>query len=143
MLAGRAGSGLDPDLVDVFLSLGDQLFDGLDAPSSWDLALLTEPGPQPVVTLERLDACLSAVADFADLKSMWTIGHSRGVARLAAADCYQGMREPRAFRPALSATAAADELRGDASGSLWGVLPIAAVAPRLVKSALIGSAGGG
>jgi DNA-binding CsgD family transcriptional regulator len=32
----------------------------------------------------RVDACLSAVADFADLKSMWTIGHSRGVADLAA-----------------------------------------------------------
>jgi HD-GYP domain-containing protein (c-di-GMP phosphodiesterase class II) len=29
---------------------------------------------------------------------------------LAAADCYQAMREPRAHRPALSATAAADEL---------------------------------
>jgi len=30
-----------------------------------------------------MDACLSAMADFADLKSMWTIGHSRGVADLA------------------------------------------------------------
>ena len=34
---------------------------------------------------ERLDVCLSAMADFADLKSMWTIGHSRGVAQLAEA----------------------------------------------------------
>ena len=33
--------------------------------------------------MTRLDACLSAVADFADLKSMWTTGHSRGVADLA------------------------------------------------------------
>jgi DNA-binding CsgD family transcriptional regulator len=32
---------------------------------------------------DRLDACLSAIADFADLKSMWTVGHSRGVAGLA------------------------------------------------------------
>src|SRR6202035_608336 len=54
VLAERAGSGLDPHLVDVFLSLGDQAFDGLDAPSAWDLALLVEPGPQPVVTPERL-----------------------------------------------------------------------------------------
>jgi HD-GYP domain-containing protein (c-di-GMP phosphodiesterase class II) len=36
-----------------------------------------------VISEERLDACLAAVADFADLKSMWTIGHSRGVAELA------------------------------------------------------------
>src|SRR6202023_3521493 len=31
----------------------------------------------------ELDACLSAIADFADLKTMWTAGHSRGVADLA------------------------------------------------------------
>src|SRR6185312_20655 len=45
--------------------------------------LAAEPGPQPVVTEARLDDCLSAMADFADLKSMWTTGHSRGVADLA------------------------------------------------------------
>ena len=44
-----------------------------------------EPGPQPMMSEERLDACLAAVADFADLKSMWTVGHSRGVAELAEA----------------------------------------------------------
>jgi len=83
VLAERAGSGLDPQAVAAFLAVGDQVYEGLDAPSIWDYALLAEPGPQPVVTEERLDACLSAVADFADLKSMWTIGHSRGVAELA------------------------------------------------------------
>jgi DNA-binding CsgD family transcriptional regulator len=36
---------------------------------------------------------------------------------LAAADCYQAMREPRAHRPALSASAAADELCRDAEAS--------------------------
>jgi HD-GYP domain-containing protein (c-di-GMP phosphodiesterase class II) len=45
--------------------------------------MLAEPGPQPVVDEKQLDACLSAIADFADLKSMWTIGHSRSVAQLA------------------------------------------------------------
>jgi len=32
---------------------------------------------------ERLDLALEAVADFVDVKSPWTIGHSRGVAALA------------------------------------------------------------
>jgi HD-GYP domain-containing protein (c-di-GMP phosphodiesterase class II) len=82
-LTERAGSGLDPQAVSAFLSLGDQLYDGLDAPSIWADAMAAEPGPQPVVTEPRLDACLSAIADFADLKSMWTAGHSRGVADLA------------------------------------------------------------
>ena len=217
VLAERAGSGLDPDATAAFLSLGDDVYDGLNAPSIWNVAMTAEPGPQPVVGEERLDACLSAVADFADLKSMWTVGHSRGVAELAersaavagvpaadrgllrqaalvhdigrvavpvhvwakpgpltrdeseqvrlhayhservldaadglrplarlagshgerydgsgyhrgsragdlpltawllaAADCYQAMREPRAHRPARSAEAAADQLRGEA-----------------------------
>lgn len=83
VLAERAGSGLDPGAVATFLSLGEPGYAGLDARSIWDDALRTEPGPQPVVTEERLDACLSAIADFADLKSMWTVGHSRGVAALA------------------------------------------------------------
>jgi HD-GYP domain-containing protein (c-di-GMP phosphodiesterase class II) len=83
ILAGRAGSGLDPAGVQAFLAAGDEVFEGLDAPSIWEHMLLAEPGSQPVVGPERLDDCLAAVADFADLKSMWTIGHSRGVAQLA------------------------------------------------------------
>jgi len=218
MVRARAGSGLDPSAVTAFLDTGDQVYEGLDAPSIWDDAMAAEPGPQPVISEERLDDCLAAVADFADLKSMWTIGHSRGVAELAeeaavvaglpaadvlllrraalvhdigrvavpvgvwakpgplnrdereqvrlhayhtervldvapglrplarlagshgercdgsgyhrgsqagdlpltawllaAADCYQAMREPRPYRDALSATAAADELSRDAA----------------------------
>jgi HD-GYP domain-containing protein (c-di-GMP phosphodiesterase class II) len=83
VLTERAGSGLDPAAVRTFLDLGDRVFQGLDAPSIWEYVLLAEPGARPVVGEDRLDACLSAIADFADLKSMWTIGHSRGVARLA------------------------------------------------------------
>jgi HD-GYP domain-containing protein (c-di-GMP phosphodiesterase class II) len=82
-LARWAGSGLDPEAVRVFLALGDEPYKGLDAPSIWAEVMAAEPGPQPEVTEDRLDACLSAIADFADLKSMWTTGHSRGVADLA------------------------------------------------------------
>ena len=83
VLAERAGSGLDPAAVTTFLALGQPVYAGMDAPSIWEDALLAEPGPRPVVDGDRLDACLSAIADFADLKSMWTVGHSRGVAGLA------------------------------------------------------------
>jgi len=83
-LAERAGSGLDPQAVSAFLSAGERLYEDLDAPSVWEAAMAAEPGPQPMVAGPRLDACLSAIADFADLKSMWTSGHSRGVADLAA-----------------------------------------------------------
>jgi HD-GYP domain-containing protein (c-di-GMP phosphodiesterase class II) len=83
LLAQRAGSGLDPQAVAALEAAGDQIYLDLGAPSVWDAMLAAEPGPRPVVTEDRLDACLSAIADFADLKSMWTVGHSRGVAQLA------------------------------------------------------------
>jgi HD-GYP domain-containing protein (c-di-GMP phosphodiesterase class II) len=83
VLAARAGGGLDPRAVTVALGLGEDLFKGLDTPSIWDEALAAEPGPRPVIGPDRLDDCLSAVADFADLKSMFTVGHSRAVAQLA------------------------------------------------------------
>ena len=84
VVSSRAGAGTDPQLAAAFLALGDKAFASLDQPSVWDEMLAAEPGPQPCVADDRLDPCLSAVADFADLKSMWTIGHSRGVAALAA-----------------------------------------------------------
>jgi HD-GYP domain-containing protein (c-di-GMP phosphodiesterase class II)/DNA-binding CsgD family transcriptional regulator len=83
VVARRAGTGLDPRVAAAFGALAGEGFAGLDGPSVWDAVLAAEPGPRPVIGESRLDACLSAVADFADLKSMWTIGHSRGVAELA------------------------------------------------------------
>jgi HD-GYP domain-containing protein (c-di-GMP phosphodiesterase class II) len=84
VVSSRAGTGLDPQAAAAFWALHGGAFAGLDQPSAWDEAMAAEPGLQPVVTGDQVDACLSAVADFADLKSMWTIGHSRGVAGLAA-----------------------------------------------------------
>ncbi len=84
VVSSRAGSGLDPGPTQAFLSLGRKAFAELDQPSVWEVTLATEPGEQPDVSDDRLDDCLAAVADFADLKSMWTVGHSRGVAALAA-----------------------------------------------------------
>jgi HD-GYP domain-containing protein (c-di-GMP phosphodiesterase class II) len=83
VVASRAGSGLDPQPAAVFAELGDAVFAGLDVPSVWDEAMFAEPGTWHVIAEDRVDACLSAVADFADLKSTWTIGHSRDVADIA------------------------------------------------------------
>jgi HD-GYP domain-containing protein (c-di-GMP phosphodiesterase class II) len=97
VLAQRSGSGLDPRAVEVYLDLGDGLYKGMDVPSIWDDAMAAEPGARPLVIGDRLDDCLSAVADFADLKSTWTVGHSRGVAELAeAAAAAAGLPEPEA-----------------------------------------------
>src|SRR6266581_1999090 len=47
-------------------------------------SLAREPEPHPWVPEARLDATLEAFADFVDVKSPYTAGHSRGVAALAA-----------------------------------------------------------
>jgi HD-GYP domain-containing protein (c-di-GMP phosphodiesterase class II) len=83
VVAGRAGQGLDPEPAAAFAGLGEKAFAGLDAPSVWDQMMLTEPGPVLTVEESQMDGCLSAVADFSDLKSTWTIGHSRAVAKIA------------------------------------------------------------
>ena len=44
ILAERAGSGLDPQAVSACLGLGDHVYEGLDAPSIWEDALLAEEG---------------------------------------------------------------------------------------------------
>ena len=42
-----------------------------------------EPGGTPVLGPEGIDEVLTAIADFTDLKSPYTAGHSRAVAALA------------------------------------------------------------
>jgi HD-GYP domain-containing protein (c-di-GMP phosphodiesterase class II) len=95
VLTEHAGSGLDPDVVKRALSLGAELYADLDAPTVWAHAMEMEPGPRPVAAGDEVDISLSAIADFADLKTMWMTGHSRGVARLVtAAGRVAGIPEP-------------------------------------------------
>lgn len=83
VVSARAGHGLDPAAAGAFLSTADELCAGLGAHTVWPDMLAVEPGERPIVPAERLELCLSAIADFADLKSFYTVGHSRGVAALA------------------------------------------------------------
>jgi HD-GYP domain-containing protein (c-di-GMP phosphodiesterase class II) len=46
--------------------------------------LAAEPAPQPVLSDEQLETALQALANFADLKSPYTVNHSSAVAALAA-----------------------------------------------------------
>lgn len=79
----RAGSGFDPGLAAAFCAHAEHILKPLDAPSVWDLALEAEPGDRPTLSGEALDRACEAMADFADLKSHHTAGHSRAVASLA------------------------------------------------------------
>jgi HD-GYP domain-containing protein (c-di-GMP phosphodiesterase class II) len=81
----RAGGQFEPRLVEAFADCARELLDGLAEESSWDAVIAAEPGLAKPLVGDELDAALEAVADFADLKSPWFTGHSRGVARLASA----------------------------------------------------------
>ena len=81
----RAGA-YDPALVELFGAHGAELLDGLKGESVWDAVLAAEPAPRPWVPTSRLTAVLEAFADFIDLKSVFTGGHSRGVAGLVKGD---------------------------------------------------------
>jgi HD-GYP domain-containing protein (c-di-GMP phosphodiesterase class II) len=79
----RSGTQFDPALVDVFCADARQVLSGLDAVTAWPAVIGAEPELEIMLSDEELDSALEAIADFTDLKSPWTIGHSRGVADLA------------------------------------------------------------
>jgi HD-GYP domain-containing protein (c-di-GMP phosphodiesterase class II) len=49
----------------------------------WEEVMAAEP--EPIAFIEDVDVALTAMADFVDIKSPWTRGHSRRVAELAGA----------------------------------------------------------
>jgi HD-GYP domain-containing protein (c-di-GMP phosphodiesterase class II) len=81
MVLERRGKAFAPDLSDVFLLEAPSLV--ADSDDVWDQVLTDEPGPGVRLDEAHLDIALQAFADFVDLKSSWTTGHSRDVASLA------------------------------------------------------------
>src|SRR2546425_9249455 len=96
-LAARSGAAYDPAVASTFLAYAEELLNEAGVESPWEAVLAREPEPHPWVPEVRLDATLEAFADFADLKSPFTAGHSRGVAARAAAT---SPGEAGAVRPA-------------------------------------------
>ena len=85
----RRGKQFDPELATVVAADGDSLLAGLDSVRAWDAVIDAEPALTVVLTGERVDGALLAVANFVDLKSPYTLGHARAVADLAAAAARQ------------------------------------------------------
>jgi HD-GYP domain-containing protein (c-di-GMP phosphodiesterase class II) len=81
----RSGTQFDPELVDLFCAEAPALFREIDSVTTWPAVIEAEPALEIVLTDQGLESALEAIADFTDLKSPWTIGHSRGVGDLALA----------------------------------------------------------
>jgi HD-GYP domain-containing protein (c-di-GMP phosphodiesterase class II) len=84
-LRERAGGMLDPHVAEQCCQHSDLLIGTANTTTLWASVLAAEPGAVRFIGEERLDDALCAVADFVDLKSPYTVGHSRAVATLAAA----------------------------------------------------------
>ena len=80
----RRGTQFDPALVDLFCVHAEELFAELESVTSWEALMAAEPRLDRQLDEREFDTALEAVADFVDLKSPFTIGHSRGVADLVA-----------------------------------------------------------
>jgi HD-GYP domain-containing protein (c-di-GMP phosphodiesterase class II)/DNA-binding CsgD family transcriptional regulator len=83
LVARRSGTDFAPDVAAAFARRADDLLESISSESVWDQALEAEPASRPWLPASRLDEMATAFADFADLKSPFTLGHSHGVARLA------------------------------------------------------------
>ena len=80
----RSGTQFDPDLVVRFCQSAHELFDDLDAATSWNQIIDAEPGLGATVPADRLDDVFDAIGQFTELKSPWRLGHTSNVAELAA-----------------------------------------------------------
>jgi HD-GYP domain-containing protein (c-di-GMP phosphodiesterase class II) len=79
----RRGAAYDPVVADAFLSQASEIFGELPAGPLHEAVLDAEPEPAVRIPPSGLDGMARAFADFIDLKSPYTTGHSRGVAELA------------------------------------------------------------
>ena len=78
----RSGKQFDPALVKLFCEQAGSVFEGL-ADTNWDAAIAAEPALGVELSESQFDDATVAIGDFSDLKSPWTVGHSRAVAGLA------------------------------------------------------------
>jgi HD domain len=80
----RRGRQFDPHLCDVLDAEADVILSGLDEIGTWDAVIAAEPTLAVMLSGERLDEALLALANFIDIKSPYFLGHSRAVADLSA-----------------------------------------------------------
>jgi HD-GYP domain-containing protein (c-di-GMP phosphodiesterase class II) len=79
----RSGKQFDPALAELMWTEAEMILSGLDSVSSWDAVIEAEPALAVVLSADRFDAALLAIANFVDLKSPFTLGHAHAVGDLA------------------------------------------------------------
>jgi HD-GYP domain-containing protein (c-di-GMP phosphodiesterase class II) len=81
----RAGTDLDPGLVEIFVANAAELLADVDVIDAYEAALDCEPDPVVLVDDAAVEDVARTFGDLVDLKSPWLAGHSSAVGELAAA----------------------------------------------------------
>ena len=81
----RAETQFDPELAELICTDWEVILSGLEDVETWDAVIEAEPALAVVLSWDRFDAALLAIANFVDLKSPYSLGHARAVSDLAAA----------------------------------------------------------
>jgi HD-GYP domain-containing protein (c-di-GMP phosphodiesterase class II) len=79
----RAGRQFDPALAALVCDRAAEIFGGLEAAPAWPAVIASEPALAVELAPDQADRALAAIANFVDLKSPYTLGHSVAVAELA------------------------------------------------------------
>lgn len=119
MVERRSGGQLDPQVVKTFRKHGSELLAPARGEDVWRKFLDAEPAPRAHLD-EKLDREFSsALADVGDLKSPFTLGHSRGVARITEAAVGELGLDEHARGRALRAALLHDIGRISVSNAIW------------------------
>jgi HD-GYP domain-containing protein (c-di-GMP phosphodiesterase class II) len=81
----RAGGAFDPIIAGRVADEAEGMLALDGSGSAWETVLGDEPSPHLTLGGDAIGRALAAMGDFADLASPYLVGHSRGVAELAAA----------------------------------------------------------
>ena len=84
LIRKRSGGQFDPAFAEVMDRDADEILSGLDAIATWEAVVGAEPALAIVLSGDRFDAALGAIANFVDLKTPYTLGHAQAVAELVA-----------------------------------------------------------
>jgi HD-GYP domain-containing protein (c-di-GMP phosphodiesterase class II) len=119
VVKARAGGQFDPAIAKTFVSEADALFDAIEHDALWELFLEVEPQPHSTADAQRFDDVALAFARVADLKSVWTLGHSTGAAQLADATA-EALRLPEIEKRLLHRAALLHDIgRLSAPNRIW------------------------
>jgi HD-GYP domain-containing protein (c-di-GMP phosphodiesterase class II) len=80
----QSGKQFDPTLASLMHDGAAEILSDLDTVQTWRAVIDAEPALARTLTEEEFERALTAVANFVDLKSPYTLGHSQAVSTLVA-----------------------------------------------------------